>query len=168
MSFRFNRDKRFFRPVTYNEFLQAAFPLAEMIFKARPDVQIEILTCDDMMTHAFATTSFLVEGDTEALEKRKSYNLDEFTEEVWKHAFHVYLVFRIADPSDLFMVALSVDRAEKPRSLEFYGQALEPDLEAQIELEFAWSNLSFAVRGYPAFSFLDVLLGHHLFSRGWS
>jgi len=117
MMFRFSRDKRFYSRVQFEEFAQTAAVIAGMTKAARSNSRMEILTTEDAYTHRYPR----VKG-------RKSYTLEEFTEEVWNRSMSAQLTLIDDTDSEPFLICLSLDKQDNPRSMKFYGQAVEQKL----------------------------------------
>lgn len=134
--FIFSRDKRFHSRISFEEFVQVATTLAAMTMKARLSASVEILTTEDTHTYQYSQGTFKADEVTEALKGRKSYSLEEFTDDVWSRSMSVELILKDeADPKP-FMICLSLDKDES-QSMKFYGQALEQELVDLIRDTFS-------------------------------
>ncbi len=160
--FRFSRDKRFYSRISFEEFSQAATMLAAMANKARSSAKVEILTTEDTHTHLYSQVTFMADEVTEALKGRKSYSFEEFTDDVWSRSMSAQLT--IKDEADLkpFMICLSFDKDE-PRSMKFYGQAVEQELIDLIHDTFSSPSLFYKVGdGYSKPSAFNFAFGQRL------
>lgn len=162
--FRFSRDKRFFaRTTSFEEFMQAVTELAETTKKVRPLVSIELITCEDAETHRYAHVTFVADEVDEALKGRKTYALEEFTKEVWERSMDVQLTLKDANDSKPFMICLSLDKRDEPRSMKFYGQAVEQELVDHIRDTFSHSSFFWSIGdGYSKPSAFNLEFGQRL------
>lgn len=161
--FRFSRDKRFLSRIQFGEFAQTAALVAEMIKTARPSVEVEILTTEDSHTHQYSQVTFMADEVTEALKGRKSYTLEEFTEMVWSRSMSVQLTLKDdADPKP-FMICLSLDKRDEPRSMKFYGQAVEQEIVDRICDTFSRPSFFWSIGdGYSKPSDFNLAFGQRL------
>ena len=131
---RFSRDKRFGRAVKFAEFQQIALALADAVRAQKPEVQVEIRTCENGMTYWAAQVTTVGDPDLNALlEMRPRYKLEEFSEEVWLLAYRVQM--DIYDPSskERFMINLCVDREKEPHRIMFWYQNVSEAVEALLQ-----------------------------------
>lgn len=161
--FRFSRDKRYLSQITFAEFSQAAALLTKMTKAARPNASVEILTTEDAHTHQYSHVTFMADEVTEAMKGRKSYTLDEFTDEVWNRSMSAQLTLKDDTDPQPFMLCLSLDRQDEPRSMKFYGQAVEQELTDRIHEIFSRPSTFYSIGdGYPKPSAFNLAFGLHL------
>jgi len=167
MMFRFSRNKRFWQAVTFAEFTAAARRLVEQVEAVRASATVEVLTCEDTVTHKYSQVTFWAEEVTEALKGRKSYTLEGLTEEVWERTMSVQLTLRDDSDPKPSMICLSCDRRSEPRSMKFYGQSVEQELCDQICDQFARPSFRFTIGdGYSKPSAFNLEFGQRLTGIG--
>jgi len=160
--FRFSRDKRFYSRISFEEFFQVATTLVAMVKKARSSAIVEILTTEDTHTHLYSQVTFMADEVTEALKGRKSYSLEEFTNEVYSRSMSVQLTLKDEADSKPFMICLSLDKDES-RSMKFYGQAVEQELVNLIHDSFSSPSFFYKVGdGYSKPSAFNFAFGQRL------
>lgn len=163
MMFRFSRDKRFFSQIQFEEFAQVAVLVVEIVKTARPGVELEILTTEDLHTYQYSKVTFVADEVTEALKGRKSYTFEDFTEEVWNRSMSVKLTFTDDCDPKPFMICLSLDKLDEPRSMKFYGQAVEQKLVDNICDTFSRPTFFFSIGdGYSKPSDFNLAFGQQL------
>ena len=162
--FRFSRDKRYFRHISFLEFAETAKKLAELTKSSRPNANVEMLTCEDMNTHQYSHVTFMADEVTEARKGRKSYPLEgEFTKEVWERSMSVQLTLKDDADPEPFMICLSCDKQDKPRSMQFYGQCVEQELFDRIYETFSHPSFFYAIGdGYSKPSAFNLKFGKKL------
>lgn len=160
---RFSRDKRFLSRISFDEFVQAATLLALMANEARPNVTVEILTTEDSHTHQFSHVTFMADEVTEALKGRKSYSLEKFTQDVWKRSMSAKLTIKDNTDPNPFMICLSLDKKDEPRSMKFYGQETGKELAERIYDSFSHANFFFSIGdGFSRPSAFNFAFGQQL------
>lgn len=162
---RFSLDKWILGRFSYDEFMHAAEKVIRIVTETHPNLHVEVRTCEDMRTHLLNQVTLTSdEVVAEALAARPQYTLTEFTGPVWERAFDVELSLR--DPTATerhFMILLSINRHEEPRSLRFYMQGIEEGLRKQIERQFARPNHYYKIGdGFPRSSEFSRAFGRRL------
>lgn len=165
--FRFSRDKRFHSRISFEEFMQAAIMLVAMTKKARPSASVEILTTEDSRTHRHSQATFEADEVADALKGRKSYSLEEFTDDIWNRSMSVQLTLRDIEDPKPFMICLSHDK-DQMQSIKFYGQDVEQEHVQLIRNTFSSPSFFYKVGdGYskpsaPILAFGQCLTDLHL------
>jgi len=155
-NFRFSHDKRL-KGVSFNEFLKTARELCEAVVSVRSSVDITVLTCEDDTTYNYSTSSFASVEHSKAIKNRKSYTLDEFTEEVWDRSLNAQLTLKDQEDPKPFMICLSCDMCADAKSMKFYGQCLDGTTYQAIVSKFRSPTLSYGIGdGYSKVSALDM------------
>lgn len=165
--FRFSRDKRFYSRISFAEFTQTAGSLAAMTKEARPDASVEILTTEDFHTYQYSQVTFEADEVTEALKGRKSYPLEDFVNDVWSRSMSVQLTIKDESDERPFMICLSLDKDE-PKSMKFYGQAVEQRLVVLIRETFSIPSFFYKVGdGYSKPSAFNLAFSERITGIRW-
>ncbi len=160
--FRFSRNRRVLS-VGFDEFMRVATSLVKMTKEARPHASVGVLTCEDMDSYQYSQATFMADEATDALEGRKSYALEKFDAEVWSRSMSAQLTLKDASDPKPFMICLSLDRKDEPRSMMFYGQAVEQELTDRIMAAFRHSSTLYSIGdGYGKPSASNPAFGRRL------
>jgi hypothetical protein len=161
--FRFSRDKRFLNRVSFTEFMAAVNTLVALTRATKPSATVELLTCEDTDTYMYSLVTFASDEVTEALKKRKSYALGNFTKEIWERSMSISLVLKDPGDPEPFMICLSCDKLGEAWSLNFYGQCAAQELCESVRQNFGRPSFFWSIGdGYSKPSAFNLAFGQRV------
>ncbi len=160
--FRFSHDK-WLGKVSFEDFLTTAKKLAEIVFNSRSTANTEVSTAEDRATYNYTTVTFFSDEVTEGMKNKKSYTLDELTQEIWNRSFDVRMSLFDDKDSKPFMICISCDKYADARRIRFYGQCLDEKTYQDVTEEFYHSSFWYKLGdGYSKPSLFNQAIGSKL------
>jgi hypothetical protein len=160
---RFSRKKRFFIKISFQEFLRAATSLAELVREHRPDARVQVSTCEDRTTYNYSTVTFFAEEVIEALKNRKTYSLEDLTEDLWNRSFSLRVDVDYGFNGEPFAIHLEVDRTAAPKQMLFIGSCLSGAIENAVARAFRHRTMLYSIGdGFPKPSMFNFNFGQRI------
>ncbi len=133
---RWSKEKNFL-VVTLSDFMTHARELVAFFEVRRSDLEVSVLSCEDVTTYSYSQVTLLDSEVEEALERRVKYSLEQITSEVMGRSFKLMLCIKSKHEGDVFFTAITWDITDDWKRLLFYVQGVSPEVEVELREKFA-------------------------------